>query len=431
MIPSGPRFRLPTSLAILRNPDRAYQRWKGRYGSTFLARAVNGDVVITGDPVVIRDLFRATDHQVEPFRPDVLAPLLGPHSIFALKGQAHVEERKLLMPPFHGQRMRAYGDVIQACTLAELARWQPGDRVVMSDAMLTVSLQVIVQAVFGVQDAAGQAHWEALLRETIDAFDPLALFVPQLQKSWYPPYRRFAAARDALHAGLMEHIRRARSAPRGDDILSLLLDATYADGGAMSDEALRDELISLLFAGHETTQISMAWALYRLHERPETLHRLRAELDEAGSEPDALAKLPYLSAVVDETLRIDPIVPDVLRTLTVPMQLGPHQLAAGTHVAPVAAMVHRDPALYPDPDLFEPQRFLDGRFRPWEFLPFGGGTRRCVGAALATYEMKIVLGTMLQRVALVPDGVDRLVRRTVTLAPKRGVPMRVEGRREG
>jgi len=431
MVAPGPRFRLPTSLAILRDPDRAYERWKARYGATFLARAVNGDVVITGDPAVIRDLFRATDHQVEPFRPEVFAPLLGPNSLFALKGEAHVEERKLLMPPFHGQRMRAYGELIQQCTLAELEGWRPGDRVVMSDAMLTVSLQVIVQAVFGVQDAEGQARWEALLRETIDAFDPLALFVPQLQKAWFPPYRRFAAARDALHAGLMDHIRQARAAPRGDDILSLLLDATYSDGRPMSDEAMRDELISLLFAGHETTQISMAWALYRLHERPETLHRLREELDASGDAPATLAKLPYLSAVVDETLRIDPIVPDVIRTLTVPMQLGPHHLSAGTHVAPVAAMVHRDPTIYPDPERFEPQRFLDGRFRPWEFLPFGGGTRRCVGAALATYEMKIVLGTLLRRVELALDGDDHLVRRTVTLAPRRGVPTTITARRHG
>jgi len=428
---AGPRFRLPTSLALMRNPDAAYARWRERYGPTFLARAVNGDVWITGDPACIRDLFRANDDQVEPFKPEVFAPLLGPNSVFALKGDAHRRERKLLMPPFHGPRMRAYGQLIQQATLDELSRWRLGERVVLSDALLEVSLTVIVRAVFGVQAPEERTRWSALLRDTIDAFDPLVLFVPQLQHRWVPAWRRFDDARTALHDAMARHIQTARQAPAGEDILSLLLASTYDDGTSMTDEAVRDELVSLLFAGHETTQISMAWALYRLHERPETLHRLRAELDDAPDDaPDTLAKLPYLSAVVDETLRIDPIVPDVIRTLSQPMTLGERTLPAGAHVAPVAALVHRDPALYPEPERFEPQRFLDRRYRPWEFLPFGGGTRRCVGAALATYEMKIVVGTLLRRVVLALDGPDRLIRRTITLAPRRGVPARVQAWRD-
>lgn len=425
----GPRLRLPSSVAVMWSPGRAYARWQDRYGDSFLVRAVNGDVVCTADPAVVRDLFRATDDQVQAFRPDVLIPFLGPRSVFALSGEAHRRERKLLMPPFHGARMRAYGDRIQQATLETIAGWQPGEALRMSDAMLSISLQVIVEAVFGVGERHRVQRWLQVLRSALDSFSPLALFVPALQQPWLPSWRRFVTARQQMDALLFDEIATRRRADRGDDILSMLLEATYEDGSTMDDAAVRDELVTLLFAGHETTQISMAWALYLLHRDPALLGRLRDELDTLDGTPAALADHQLLDAVVQETLRIDPIVPDVLRTLTVPMTLGDLQLPAGAHVAPLAIRIHHDPELYPDPGAFRPERFLERRYRPWEFLPFGGGTRRCVGAALATYEMKIVLGTLLREVILQPDGADRMVRRTVTLAPKHGVPMRFQQRR--
>ncbi|MCA9567633.1 MAG: cytochrome P450 [Myxococcales bacterium] len=425
MVVEGPRSRLVSSLSILRAPDTTYARWEARYGRTYRVRAVNGDVICTSDTDVIRDLFRAKDDEVEAFRPDLAASFLGDRSVLALSGEAHRRERKLLMPPFHGERMRAYGEHIQRATLEAVAGWSAGDRVVMADTMLAVSLAVIARAVFGATDRETHDAWVQDLRHYIEAFSPLTLFVPALQTGLNPWWRRFERARDVLDARILDAIAARRREPPGDDVLSMLAHATYEDGSPMPDRAALDELKTLLFAGHETTQISMAWAIYQLHRTPDALARLQAELDAADGAPDTLAALPYLDGVVQETLRIDPIVPDVLRTLTVPLRLGSFDLPAGTHLAPLAARVHADPAIYPNPRAFDPSRFVDHRFRPWEFLPFGGGTRRCLGAALATYEMRIVLGTLLKHVELALDGDDRMVRRTVTLAPEHGVRMRV------
>lgn len=425
----GPRLRLLTSLQIAAAPRRTYLRWRERFGATFLARAVNGDILCTGDPEVIRDVFRCTDEQMGPFKPEILAPLVGPASLFLLVGSGHQRERKLLMPPFHGARMRAYGDAIRRSADEAVDALAVGDRVTMSEVMLEVSLAIIVRAIFGVDDDL--PCWMRLLRAPVDTLSPVALFVPATQQPWVPAWRRFTAARDALDAAIHTVIAERRAAgAEGEDILSLMLGATYDDGTPMRDEAIRDELVTLLFAGHETTQISMAWALKRIHDDPALLGALRDEVDACDGSPEALAKLPLLGATVDETLRIDPIVPDVLRTVLVDMELGGHAVAAGSYVAPVAELVHHHPDLYPEPEAFRPQRFLDRRYRPWEYLPFGGGTRRCIGAALATYEMKLVLGTVLRRLALANDGDDRMVRRSVTMGPKRGAPMVVTGLRE-
>jgi len=426
----GPRIRLLTSLQVAFAPYRTYHRWRANYGPNFLARAVNGDVLCTGDPAVIRDLFRKTDDEVGPFRPEVLAPLLGPRSLFTLTRQAHTRERKLLMPPFHGARMRAYGDAIVCSAEEACARIAPGDRLRMADTMLQVSLAVICRAIFGVEHDL--PRWMDLLRGPIENISPMALFVPATQQSFVPAWRRFVVARDALDEAIHRTISdRREQGAQGEDILSLMLNATYEDGSAMDDGAVRDELVSLLFAGHETTQISMAWALRLIHEDPVLLADLRDEVDACDGSPAELAKLPLLGATVDEALRIDPIVPDVLRTMLVDADLGGIQVTAGTHVSPIAALVHRDPELYPDPEIFRPRRFLEQRFRPWEYLPFGGGTRRCIGAALATYEMKLVLGTVLRRLSLENDGDDWMVRRSVTMGPKRGAPMRCVARRTG
>jgi cytochrome P450 len=332
------------------------------------------------------------------------------------------------MPPFHGARMRAYGEAILRSTEEACARIQPGDTLPMAEVMLEVSLSVILRAIFGVDHDL--PRWMDLLRGPIDTLSPIALFVPATQHALVPSWRRFVEARDALDRAIRDIVAEHRAAGvAGEDILSMMLDARYDDGEPMSDDAVRDELVTLLFAGHETTQISMAWALKRIHDDPVLLADLRDEVDGSDGSPHDLARLPLLGATVDETLRIDPIVPDVLRTVLVDMELGGHPVKAGAFVAPVASIVHHDPELYPEPSAFRPRRFIDRSYRPWEFLPFGGGTRRCVGAALATYEMKLVLGTVLRRLALENDGDDWMVRRTVTMGPKRGAPMRCVGRR--
>ncbi|MEN0061119.1 MAG: cytochrome P450 [Myxococcota bacterium] len=431
-IPTVPGPRWWTTLQIARDPFRTYLKLRKAYGDTFIVRAINGDVVVTADPNLIRDLFRARTHEVAPFRVEAAEPLLGRQSLLVVSGDQHRRERELLTPPFHGRRMHAYGQIMQDAAERATAHFRPGANIVLSDVFLTISLDVIVRAVFGMVDPAAQQRWEAAIRTLVKSILPAALFAPVLQFSMFglSPWDRFIAARDRFDALIVETIAHRRATnERGPDLLSLMLDATYDDGSPMTDRAIRDELVTMLFAGHETTQIAMAWAVYRLLQRPDALERLLAELDASDGAPETLATLPWLDAVVQETLRLQPIVPDIVRTLTVDLELGGHAFAAGTHVAPVAALVHARDDLFPDPDAFRPERFVDHTFRPWELLPFGGGVRRCIGAALATWEMKVVLGTVLPRWSFALRGPERAVRRNITMGPKHGVRVTVCGPR--
>ncbi|MEO0606105.1 MAG: cytochrome P450, partial [Myxococcota bacterium] len=366
--------------------------------------------------------------EVEPFGVHAAVALLGPQSLLLVRGEAHRREREILTPPFHGRRMNAYGQVMREAALRATADWRVGDDVVLADTFLRISLDIIVHAVFGVLDADDAVRWTETLRQLVRRTLPAALFVPALQTPFFglSPWDRFAVARDRLDVLIAEAIRMRRaSGERGPDLLSLMLDATYDDGTPMPDSAIRDELVTMLFAGHETTQIALAWAVYRLHRRPDALERLLDELSANDDDPEVLAKLPWLDAVVKESLRMQPIVPDIVRTLTVDLTLGGHDLPSGTHVAPVAALVHADPELYPEPEAFRPERFEERTFRPWEYLPFGGGVRRCIGAALATWEMKVVLGTLLPRFGFALRGTETAVRRNITMGPRHGVRVRI------
>ena len=423
-IPLASRSRFLTTWRIARQPFEAYARWRAKHGDTYLVRAINGDVVVTASTDMIRDLFRARTDEVEPFGVDAAVAFLGSRSLLLVRGEAHRRERELLTPPFHGRRMKAYGAAMRDATLRATERWRAGSEVVLADTFLSISLDIIVHAVFGVLGENDKARWTAALRTLVRRVSPAALFAPVLQTSFFglSPWDRFVEAREQLDALIYEAIRARRvSGERGDDLLSLMLDATYTDGTPMPDEGIRDELVTMLFAGHETTQIAMSWAVYRLHRRQETLARLLEDLAAHPDDPETLAQLPWLDAVVKESLRLQPIVPDIVRTLTVDQTLGGHELPAGTHVAPVAALVHADPELYPQPDAFRPERFVDHTFRPWEFLPFGGGVRRCIGAALATWEMKVVLGTLLPRFELEMRSIEYPVRRNITMGPRHGV----------
>ncbi|MBX2802744.1 MAG: cytochrome P450 [Myxococcales bacterium] len=422
-VPDVGGLRAWNTWRILRAPLRTYSDWRARHGDTYQVPAINGDVVVTCDSEVVRDLYRAATTEVEPFAVDVAEPLVGRGSLLLLKGEAHGRERKLLMPPFHGERMRAYGQVIRDIAERRLAAVPQGRPFRVADVMLDISLDVIVQAVFGIRQPDQVQRWAQAVQALVVGMHPLLLFMPFLQRRPFPGWGRFERSRSELDRMLYAEIARRRSEEPDDDILSLMLHASYEDGQPMSDEAVRDELVTLLFAGHETTQISMAWGLYHVCRSQPILQRLQAELDATDGSPEALAKAPYLDAVVQETLRLDPVVPDMVRTLSVDLQLGPYALAAGTHIAPAAVLVHAREDLYPEARRFRPERFEECRPRPWEFLPFGGGVRRCIGAALATYEMKLVLGTWLRGAHFRSTSADEPARRNITMGAKRGVPM--------
>ena len=408
-----------------------------KYGDPFTIPALNGTLVITGDPRYVQQIFSADPDTFSPFGAGAIEPVTGSNSLLLLSGIRHRRERKLLVPPFHGARMRAYGETIREAALAGMASWRTGQPFAMQDTTQWISLEVIVRAVFGVQDAARIEAVRAAIIELVAAAVPSLLFFTWLRRPWggLGPYNRFARARSRLDALIFGEVaaRRARPDVVGEDILSLLFAARDEDGRGMSDQELRDELMTLLFAGHETTGVALAWACYWLHRDPAALERLRAEVDALGDapEPEAIAKLSYLDAVCNEVLRLHPIVPDVPRMLARPFELAGYSLAPPYGVAAATTLVHRREELYPEPDRFRPERFLERRFSPFEFLPFGGGHRRCIGAAFATYELKIVLATFLRhaRLELAEAGEVAPARRNVVIGPATGVRMTLRERR--
>jgi cytochrome P450 len=321
--------------------------------------------------------------------------------------------------------MKSYGELMDSIATAEVERWRAGERLTLLPRMQAVTLEIIVRAVFGVEDEARREELQGRLRKLLNNVNgrrtaPVIALIGSERAGRLAPLRKQLAAIDAM---LYEEIRSRRREPgldRRDDILSLLLQATHEDGSPMSDEELRDELMTLLLAGHETTATALAWAVERLVRHPEKLERLRAEL--------AAGDGRYLDAVITETLRLRPVIALVGRVLKEPMEIGGRELPAGVKVAPSIYLVHRRPDIYPEPDRFLPERFLDNPPGTYTWIPFGGGVRRCIGASFAQFEMKSVLGAIFTRTRLQPvnNGPEAIRRAAITLVPGRRTKITVE-----
>ena len=410
---------------------------RARYGDPFSTQTLNGRLVVTAEPELLREVFGNRDPELfDVFATSALEAVFGTRSVLILAGETHRQERKLLTPPFHGERMRAYGAVMVEATRRAFAGLARGQQFVAIERSTEISLEVIVRAVFGVETRELVDRTQRALQDTLGAVKPVFLFSKATQRAPFglgpwAKYERASAGADQL---LYEQIARTRQEAAGrEDILSLMVQARYEDGSAMTDSHIRDELRTLLVAGHETTAITLAWALYAVHRNPEVKRKLLAELDGLGADPspDVLAKLPYLGAVIDETLRLYPVVEVVFRVLRKPWQLGGYELPAGIGVTAAIWLVHRRADIYPNPDAFEPERFLERKPKPHEYMPFGGGNRRCIGAAFAHYEACVALGTILREfdLELAEPGEVPIVRRSLTLGPKTGVRMRMVGER--
>jgi cytochrome P450 len=418
-----PQVPLPRTLQTARflaRPIPFYETWRGRLGDTFSAQLLGpGDVVFLSDPESIKRLFTSDRiNTIAPGRNIVLRPLLGAQSLLLQEDSEHLRRRKLMLPPFHGERMRAYEETIAEVTAAEIASWPLGSEFALHPSMQAITLEVIMRAVFGVSDQQRrEAMREGLIALLSEAASPVAfgLTLPVIKE--LPHYRRFAAKAARTDELLFEEIAERRADPElesRDDILSMLVSAEFEDGTKMSDSELRDQLLTLLLAGHETTATALAWTFDLLLHTPPTLERLLAELE--ADETD------YLEAVIDESLRVRPVVPMTGRLLRESANLGGYDLAEGTVVFAAIYMTHTNPEVYPDPFAFEPERFLDGGPETYSWIPFGGGTRRCIGAAFAELELRIVLREVLRSVRL--EAADprpqRMVRRNVTLTPADG-----------
>ncbi len=435
--PPGPRFFNPWAFVrSLRDPTDLMLSTQQRYGDTFTLPTVFGPVTFTGDPNGAQAIFTADPTTFVPYQSEVSAPLVGETSLINASGLRHRRDRKLLSPPFHGARMRAYGAIMAGCAERAAAKWTVGVPFRMLDTTQEISLDVILHAVFGLESATslGIAMRAAVVR-FVEAVRPTFLFARWMRRELFgfSAWARFRKARDHLDLLLYDVIAERRREPAGyEDILSLMMSARDSDGSALSDKELRDELLTLLTAGHETTAIAIAWAFYWLHRDRDQYERVLSEVDRLTSaDPETIVKLPYLNAVCQESLRIYPVLPEVPRLLIKPLQLLDWRLPAGAAAIVSVIMVHNHEDLYPEPACFRPERFLERTFTRFEYVPFGGGARRCIGAAFALYEMKTVLVTLLRhyRLQLTRSEPAKPTRRGLTMGPADGIPMVCQGTR--
>jgi cytochrome P450 len=395
---------------------RARLEMRKRYGKLFRTNDVlAGQMIHVADRDLIEQIFKWKPAQYRVAEPrQIMEPVTGPESILLLDGDRHMRMRKLMLPPFHGEAIARFAELMEQATNREIDTWRAGDRIRTRTVAQAVTLEVIIRAVFGVTDPVRIEEFKRLL-PGLSAVNPLLLLV---QRDLGPrsPWGRFLARRDRVDSMLYREIEERRNGPEGDDILSMLLAVRDEDGKPLTDRELRDELITLLLAGHETTATSIGWAFERLLRTPRALARLTAEV-KAGESDD------YLEAVIKETLRVRPVVTEVFRAPAEPTELGGYLVEPGTQLAVSIFLVQYDPELYPpDPQDFRPERFLEGAPEPYTWVPFGGGVRRCLGAAFAQLEMKVVIAAILRRATLRAsrERSEGARFRGVTLLPSRG-----------
>lgn len=430
-LPPGPKGSWLPTLKLIRDPRAAMEQWVREYGDPFLLNALNGPVVFTGREDLLRIIHGQDPKIYAPFATETLVPLLGAGSMLVLDGEPHRRERRLVMPMFHGDRMKAYGESMQQTAIEQFQRYQQKPSIMTLELMTDISLEVIVRTIFGGDNRAQADAMIAASREVVAKSNPLLFFSCKTHVRFLglSPWDGFMSARARLFRLFDAALDERRSRPEaGDDILSLLCNATYEDGQSITREHVCEELMTFLFAGHETTALSLTWAMYHLHRNPDALSALKQELDALPDlSPSSLSSAAYLKAVVQETLRIHPIVTETLRKLKEPIELGEFVLPAGFAVAPATVLAHHNAATYEDPESFKPERFVGRSYSPFHYMPFGGGHRRCIGAAFASYEMAMVLGVLLKRFdfALVDSAPVVPKRRSVTIGPSTGVPIRL------
>ena len=426
-LPPGPRLpKWMQTAGFLFFPATWIDACRRRYGDVVTFRSLfDPGFVMVFHPELVKQVFRGSPDRLHAGEANaLLGPVVGERSVLLLDGAEHLRQRKLLLPPFHGERMRAYEEVMVEAADRAIDSWPVGEQFTLLRSMQALTLDVIVRAVFGVTDVDRAVELKRSLRAMID---PVASRVGVLLllvtggRRGSGAGEEFARQRRAVDDLIYEEIAARRSASDladREDVLSMLVLARDEGGSPMTDEELRDELLTLLVAGHETTATALAWAFELLLRNPDVLARLQSSLADGDD--------PYLGAVVKETLRVRPVIPGIGRVVRgdEPFEVGDFAIPPGVEINPSIAAIHRRADRYPEASEFRPERYL-GPEAPdtYTWLPFGGGTRRCLGASFAEFEMRTVIRRVLERTQLEPVGrsPERGVRRGITFVPKRGV----------
>lgn len=425
-LPPGPRLAAAQLLNWTLRPGPWLEACSRRYGDCFTIRTPGSDpLVFVADPAAVKAIFTGDSEVMRAGAARAgIQPMFGAHSILLLDGAEHLRERRLMLPPFHGERMARYGELMAHITERAIGSWPVGRPFALQDRMQTITLEVILRVVFGMDDHEGAAdmrrHIQRLLDTTASPLAFLFVAMPGLLRG--PAARAFDRVVQAADERIFNQIacrKRDPALAERDDILSLLIQARDEHGFPISDGQLRDELVTLLLAGHETTATGLAWTFDALLRHPEKLERLTAECVESDG------RGVYLEAVLKEALRLRPPLFFADRKLATPCEIAGYRLPEGTVVAPCIYLVHRRPELYPDPQAFRPERFLEesrGSVDTYTWLPFGGGVRRCLGASFALFEMTTVLRTILRhtRLTAVSSRSEATRRRSIVFAPARG-----------
>jgi cytochrome P450 len=433
-----PAARVPAPILgfeFLFREEHVVERYHRRLGDVFALPIPDFPLVVIADPAEIKRIFTGNPELLHAGEANAsVRVLLGDHSLLLLDEQPHLRQRKLLLPPFHGKRMASYEPIMTTIADEEIDRWPVATPFAALRSMQAITLRVILTTVFGVESAATLRTFEDRMRDLFIHINNTLIgalaAVPGLRRDFGPLkfWTRFLAARDALDSLIYEQIAVRRDNPTATgsaDVLSLLLQARYENDEPISDVELRDQLMTLLVAGYETTAAALAWALERLLRHPSVLARLRHELGKGET--------GYLDCVIKETHRSRPVARFALRHLTEPREVGPWLVPAGTNIAASIWLVHHRADLYPDPYTYRPERFEQGASDTYTWIPFGGGVRRCIGAAFATEEMRIVLRRIIERTTLsaTTNRSERPRRRAITFVPHAGTRMILETRRNG
>ena len=403
-----------------------FERCRAKHGSTFSLRLpTQPPIVVFSDEAAVQEIFsmRPEDFNVGAAY-EWMQPFVGRGSLLLMDGERHLRERRLLMPPFHHSRMQAYGAAIRDIAGRAMDGWRVDHHLETESAVRAITLDIILQTVFGV----GGSELDELRQAILDLLSDFSVFnlisALRVDLGQLTPWGRFLAHRKALDRILFRLIqaRRAEGKRDRDDVLAMLVDARYEDGSPMRDEELRDELVTMVGAGHETSTSALAWVFQRLAHHPDAQSRAYAELMRTPLD----GELPWLDAVIKETLRLHTVFPVLGRVLQRPQTIGGWELPQGTLVYVSIDLTHRNPALWPMANRFDPERFLDARPRPFTYFPFGGGTRRCIGMSYALYEMRLIVAEALRRFRILPIGLpEPAMSRGFTLAPAQGAVVRL------